>query len=764
MRRHASRHATDTEEADAIEGLTPTGAELVVRGVASNPAALVPSQVNPYLPAPSPQTIATRPSYDATWNPYPGLALHVADQLTPGLAERTGWGLFQWLQDRHLLPGIGVLAGDVCGWGAAATEPMHPWFGSVFLGAGIAGAAVYGAIHVIRAVNGDDGEGPVSVGVHIIGLAGVALTAFGTACITGLSFLSAGVTLLPTAAAYYAWFQNRHSRLQDQRQFLVDHTAAATPALVPMPGSTAAAAPQVVAGQALSHEEQLVRRAFEGMRIELSDIHSFARVDADSWSVTVVLAPAPGVSPESIVARRDVLTNALGANQVIALPTRRGHELRLTVRYGEIDPLAEVVPFPGPVATSIAEPIPIAVAADGSRGELVLLGTHTLIGGATNGGKSVLLKTLVISLAALKDAVIWLVDLKPGRIELGIFEPIADRSARNIGDAALMLEALIAVAKARGDYLARLREESGRPVEKWDPAEHGPVIVIVFDEYAELLRQSKKVRRGEYPERVMQAIKFISENFETVAMVYRALGIQIVMATQSPSGAITAGNGKDGLDQIQNIVCVQTAKLSQTNIILGPGAHGDGYRAHADLYVSGMCYFRTPQVKIPIKYKGYWSDNDEIVGYIEQFAPQRPALADKAGSAEAAARVLGSAASTPRTTPPAGGGAPLGDVQDEVPPGGRLRLVTFYPDGTKVDARHEPMWDLLGSLGRAGATVSELAAAAQAAGHESCSPAWTRDLCKQWRTAGVVCFGVEGRDTRYWRDDDAVKRRLGRGA
>lgn len=765
MRHANSRHATRDENGDAIGVSDAPGSALAPRGVASNPAPIIPQQVSPYAPGYPTQTIATQPMYDAT-SPYPGLPAHVADQLVPGLADRTGPGAFQRLQDWHAIPAVVGLGSLACGWGAHG-EPMHPWFGGGFTAGGIAMMAVYGAVHVARSINGEDDENDVSTGVHAIGLGGIGAAAFGIASITGLSYLSAGVGIGLLTAGYFAYFQLRQSRIREQRQFVVDYTAASTPALVPMSGGNGfAAAPQVIAGQVLSHEEQLVRRAFEGMRIELSDIHSFSRIDADSWAVTVVLAPAASVSPESVIARRDVLTSALGANQVIALPTRRGHELRLTVRFGEIDPLAEVVPFPGPVAKSIAEPIPIAVAADGSKGALILLGTHTLIGGATNGGKSVLLKTLVISLAALEDAVLWLVDLKPGRIELGIFEPIADRSARDIGDAALMLEALLAVAKVRGDYLAKLREETGKPVEKWDPSEHGPVIVIVFDEYAELIRQAKKVRKGDYPDRVMRAIKFVAENFETVTMVFRALGIQVVMATQSPSGAITAGNGRDGLDQIQNLVCVQTAKLSQTNIILGQGAHGDGYRAHTDLYVPGMCFFRTPQIKIPVKYKGYWSDNDEIVSYIEQFAQTRPMLADRAGSAEAAARVLGDAASTPRTSPPSGGGgAPIADVEDAVPAATvrHLRAVAMYPDGSEIDEKHRALWDLLDSFPH-GATVSELARAAQEADHENYSLAWVRDVCKMWRTAGVVGFGIEGRDYRYWRDDEAVKRRLRKDA
>lgn len=763
MMRHARRHATMVEEDDAIGIFEQPGTQLATRGVAPDAAAIVPAQVNPYLPALPGQDRATAPYVPSVaYNPYPGLPAHVADQLTPGIAERTGWALFQWMQDRHLLPAGGVGAGLVCGWGAAATEPMHPWFGSVFLGFGLFGGLAYTAIHVIRSINGDDDAGPVPVGTQIIGLAGAALTAFGTACITGMSFLSAGVTLLPTAAGYYAWFQNRHGRISDQRQFIVDYTAASTPALVPMPGS--AAAPAAIPGVVVSHEEQLVRRAFEGIHIELSDIHSFARIDQDSWSITVVLAPAPGVSPESIVARRDVLTSALGANQVIALPTRRGHELRLTVRYGDIDPLAETILFPGPVARSIKEPIPIAEAADASLGTLELLGTHTLIGGATFGGKSVLLKTLVLSLAALRDAVIWLIDLKPGRIELGIFDPVADRSARSIADAALMLEALIAVANARGAYLEQLREESGEPVEQWDPDVHGPVLVVVFDEYAELIRQCRKVRKNEYPPPVMEAIKRVPDNFETAVQVYRALGIQIVMGTQSPDSSITAGNGKGGLDQIQNLVCVQTAKVSQTNIILGPGAHGDGYRAHIDLYVRGMLYMRTPTVKIPIKYKGYFTPNDEIVTYIRDLAAERTEF--DARSAEAAASVLGDAAATPRTIPPGpgGGGLDADEPEDERPKVPYLRAVPTYPDGARIDEKHQALWDLLDAIGRKGATVGELATAAQRAGHENCSLAWVRDRCKEWRTAGVVLHVPEGRDTRHWRDDVAVERKLRRNA
>lgn len=777
MTRRATRHATDEETLAAIEEIELDDGQILTRGVAGRELELAPTSGNipaQYQPA---QMIATQqaqqPYLGTPFQPARYLPDYLDDQLTPGLADRTGPGVFQKLQDWHVWPGLAAGGGLGCGWGAAATEPMHAVFGGAFTAGGIAALGVYSAIHVIRAINsdGEDG-GEINVGVHALGLGGVAVTGFGVACVAGLSYLSAGVGLAVLGAAYWAWFQSKHGRLTAQRRFLIGITAAATPHSVSLPSAAAAdrgAGPLTIDGELVSAEETVVRRAFEGIGIALQDVHSFKRIDEDSWGVTVVLAPAAGVSPESVIARRDVLTSAMGANQVIALTTRRGHEVRLTARFGDIDPLAETIPFPGPVATSITEPLPIAEAADGTKGELLLLGTHTLIGGATNGGKSVILKVLVISIANLRDAVMWLWDLKPGRIELGIFEKVADRSAKNLTDAAMMLEALLAIAQERGDILAELREQSNKLVEKWDPTVQGPVIVAVFDEFAELVRLAKKIRKGQFTPTIMEAVKNIAGNFETCVQVFRALGIQIVIATQSPSSSITSGKGKDGLDQIQNLVCVQTAKISQTNIILGQGAHGDGYRAHTDLYVSGMCFMHTPQVRTPVKHKAYWVDNDEIVTYAQDLSEIRPRLDPR--SAARADEVLGDLGLTPITTPPPSGGGGI-ETDEDRPAAARragrtpLHVVpaACYPDGTQIPYKYLALWQLLGSYDAPGATVSQLAFAAADARHENCSLAWVRDACKEWRTRGVVVMAAIGRDNHYFRDDEALAARLRRTA
>jgi hypothetical protein len=176
-----------------------------------------------------------------------------------------------------------------------------------------------------------------------------------------------------------------------------------------------------------------------------------------------------------------------------------------------------------------------------------------------------------------------------------------------------------------------------------------------------------------------------------------------------------------------------------------------------------MFYMKTPQLSIPVRHKAYWSENDRIVEYINQYANQREPLDER--SALAAASVLGRVAATPRTFPSGpGGGQPV--IQDAVEYNHRanLRAVPTYPGPARrpIEEKHQALWTLLFSpqFRTGGATVAELTEAAEVAGHQYQSLAWIRDVCKKWRTAGYVVFEQEGHDFRYWRDDDSIDAQL----
>lgn len=755
-----NRHATtalEPENLGAIDDLDQRGAEVVVRNVAEG-------RIDPYRPtgqhAPIPhQGYAPGPRMvPHAYSPFSGeVPAHVADQMTPGRADRTAWSFFQWLHDRHLVPSAAVLAGLVCGWGTALTEPKHVILGAFTTAIGLVGAFGYGGLHVIRSINGD--SEPMHHAQHAIGLFGIAVTAFGVVCITGPSFYGGGVTLMELAVAYWAHFEHRHSRLTAQRGFTVAYHEAVTQQLVPVAGAAASPTPQMIDGQLLSHEERMVRDAFDGIGVAISDVYNFTRITETSFAVTAVLAPAKGVSPDAIIRRRDEVRSALKANQVVMQQTKRGHEVRLTVRYGEIDALAETIEAPGITVRSIKDPIPLGPAATGETTMLSLLGNHTVIGGTTNNGKSGLTNNIVTQVVPMVDARLILLDCKPGQLELGIYEDVAYASADSFERAALILKALVAVMYIRGAKLKKLRQESGKSERQWDTAD-GPALVVVIDELAELFRDLKQADLKKIKNLVLRdAVEHMNANFVRLCQVARAYAISLVIATQKPD-ALASGGVKSGVDQAQNRLCVATTSPRLTNIVLRDGAHGEGFKA-TDLDTPGKFLMLTLKEAVAIERKSYWWSDERIAEVVLDNLEGRAPVeedADEAFKAIMSGREPAFEIPSPFDDPDGPDGGSW-DEEVETPaadPRRGLRLVPKYPDESEIETKHLACWETLATFGDKGATVAELSVTARRAGHAYCSLAWVRNLCAEWRAANYVVVEQQGRDFRYWRDDAAL--------
>jgi hypothetical protein len=476
------------------------------------------------------------------------------------------------------------------------------------------------------------------------------------------------------------------------------------------------------------------------MGIALSDIHSFKRINGSSFAVTVVFAPGKAISPESVIARKDVLRSSLGANQVVAQTTSRGHELRLTVRYGEIDELAETIPHPGITVTSIKDALPLGPDAAGTITTISLDGNHTVVGGTTNNGKSGLVNVIAVSASAMKDVALILIDRKPGRPELGIYEPVAYEYADSFEKSALIMEALVAVIVARGGRFEELRNETGKSTRKWNTAD-GPAIVGLIDEIAELFRGTKRVNTSGIKNPVLKrAITNMSDNFVTIMQVGRAYGISLVIATQKPE-ALATGGVKSGIDQAQNRLCVATTGPRLTNIVLRDGAHGDGFRA-SELDTPGKFLMMTLTESVPIERKAWWLDDDQIAELIEVYRDQQPEM-DEASDAAFQAILAGREPSKTAPDPFGGGRGPVHDRDEDGP---HLVLVPTYPDKTDVEEKHWAVWEAFRNLGTA--TIDELKAL-QLPGHHS------RESCKTALQVFVAHKGArsekdaDGRSERF---------------
>jgi len=178
--------------------------------------------------------------------------------------------------------------------------------------------------------------------------------------------------------------------------------------------------------------------------------------------------------------------------------------------------------------------IPIAVGVDASFSpfsiDLVEL-PHLLIAGATGSGKSIFLKTLIASIMYhLTPNEVRLVLIDPKRVEFGVFSSSLFCACDVITDfeeVATVLEAIVWEMEKRYELLEHAGASDIRQYNAGvEPQLRQPYIVVVVDEFADLL---------------MQKVKGFEDRVIRLAQKARASGIHLVLATQRPSVDVIKG-------------------------------------------------------------------------------------------------------------------------------------------------------------------------------------------------------------------------------
>lgn len=162
---------------------------------------------------------------------------------------------------------------------------------------------------------------------------------------------------------------------------------------------------------------------------------------------------------------------------------------------------------------------------------------HLLIAGATGQGKSVCLNTILMSLMhRLTPYDMKLVLVDPKEVEFGLYK---NKLLSNflcspvITDTNDALNVLNLVAQTMDKRYGMLAEENVRNIKEYNASRKGsekmPYIVVVIDEYGDLIMQS-----GKEMERTICRI----------AQKARAVGIHLIISTQRPSVKIVTGDIK----------------------------------------------------------------------------------------------------------------------------------------------------------------------------------------------------------------------------
>jgi S-DNA-T family DNA segregation ATPase FtsK/SpoIIIE len=327
-----------------------------------------------------------------------------------------------------------------------------------------------------------------------------------------------------------------------------------------------------------------------------------AAVDLWGWRARIRLARGQTIA--DVTARIPAIESALGTYRgaVRVYPTRDGKANRCELRILDTDPHADAVPWPGPSAHSITEPVDLGPFEDAEACRVSFLRRHALFAGTTGSGKSGGLNVLMATLAACEDVVIWAIDLKKG-MELGPWAGCIDRLAATPEEAAALLADAVKVLQARAAHLSA----AGRRV--WEPSAGMPALVILVDEYAELAEEAPGAMG----------------DTDSIARLGRALAVTIVAATQRPTQE-AMGRGAVR-SQMDTRICFRVRERRDVDLVLGQGMLNAGWHAHT-LNAPGKFLVSAPEHATPKRARAYLVTDDDVARVTAYYGPRRPQLDD----------------------------------------------------------------------------------------------------------------------------------------
>jgi len=239
--------------------------------------------------------------------------------------------------------------------------------------------------------------------------------------------------------------------------------------------------------------------------------------------------------------------------------------------------------------------IPIAVGVDASFApfsmDLVEL-PHLLIAGTTGSGKSVFLKTLIASIMYhLTPDEVRLVLVDPKRVEFGVFANSLFCACKTATDFEQVPPIFTALVQEMEDRYERLEKAGVSDIKHYnaqvDPSQRRPYVVVVVDEFADLL---------------MQEVTGFEDSIIRLAQKARASGIHLVLATQRPSADVIKGLIKTN---IPGRIGLSVSSRIDSKIILDiPGA--ENLTGNGDLIC--VC----PALRDGIRLQGAYITNEEI--------------------------------------------------------------------------------------------------------------------------------------------------------
>ena len=251
------------------------------------------------------------------------------------------------------------------------------------------------------------------------------------------------------------------------------------------------------------------------------------------------ILPAPGVKLSKIVALQDNIALRLAASSVrIVAPIPGKHAVGIEVPNKEraIVSFKEIIETDTPAYKKYAIPVILGKDITGEARIFDLAKTpHLLIAGSTGSGKSVCVNTMILSILYKRSPQeVRMILIDPKIVELKLYNDIPHLLTPVITEPKKAFQALqycICEMERRyalldGMGVREITSYNKRIVERKIAAEKLPYIVVIIDEFADLMATTGKE---------------LESTVARLAAMSRAVGIHLVLATQRPSIDVITG-------------------------------------------------------------------------------------------------------------------------------------------------------------------------------------------------------------------------------
>jgi S-DNA-T family DNA segregation ATPase FtsK/SpoIIIE len=320
----------------------------------------------------------------------------------------------------------------------------------------------------------------------------------------------------------------------------------------------------------------------------------------------IEILPAPGVKLSKIVGLQDNIALRLAASSVrIVAPIPGKHAVGIEIPNAK----RNIVSFREIIESELERPgkrmeIPVVMGKDitgeAQTVDLVQM-PHLLIAGATGSGKSVCVNSMILSiLYQLHPADCRLILIDPKIVELKLYNDIPHLLTPVITEPKKAFQALqYCIYEMERRYacldsmgVRDIRSYNRRIKEKNIAQEHMPYIVVVIDEFADLMTTTGKE---------------LESTVARLAAMSRAVGIHLVLATQRPSIDVITGLIKANIPS--RIAFMVASKTDSRIIIDMVGA--EKLLGKCDMLYSGVVD------PFPIRMQGAFVSEEEVEAVVE---------------------------------------------------------------------------------------------------------------------------------------------------